>query len=268
MQMCRKTHTKGLVRKEQKMRSFIVKHPDFIETKSAAAPLDIEQKALTFEIKAVDDETNIVEGYASTFGGEPDAYDDVIVKGAFSKTIQERGDRVKYLWQHDWNKPIGKVIELREDEIGLYFKAKISETAKGKEAMQLMKDRVIDRVSIGYSTVKAEYDSETGIRYLKEIRLFEISAVTFPANDRAIITSAKHAPEQKAGRVLSKQSEKAVRSAVEAMKAAVESLESLLSAVESDDPEEDNDGKSFTEDEQKEIASLVEEMKNFANIDG
>ncbi|WP_338749802.1 HK97 family phage prohead protease [Bacillus sp. FJAT-52991] len=238
----------------------------FIEMKSATAPVDIEKKSLTFEIKAVDDETNIVEGYASTFGGEPDAYDDVIVKGAFAKTIQENGDRIKFLWQHNWDKPIGKVIELREDEIGLYFKAKISETNKGKEAMQLMKDRVIDRLSIGYNTIKREYDSETGIRYLKEISLFEISAVTFPANDRAIITAAKNAPEQKAGRVLSKQSEKAVREAVEAMKAAVESLESLLSAVEPDDSGDDSKGKNFTKDEQKEIASLVEQMKMFAKV--
>ncbi|OLN21715.1 hypothetical protein BTO30_13515 [Domibacillus antri] len=238
----------------------------FIETKSAAAPIDIEQKALTFEIKAVDDETNIIEGYASTFGGDPDAYGDVIKKGAFTKTIQESGDRIKFLWQHDWNHPIGKVVEVREDDIGLYFKAKISSTTKGQEAMQLMKDKVIDRVSIGYRTVKSEYDNENNIRILTEIRLFEISAVTFPANDNAVITNAKNAPEQKAGRVLSKQNENLVRGVLDAVKSLIEPLEELLAAVDPDEPDDNGKGKDFTDDEQKDILSMIEEMKAFAEV--
>lgn len=74
--------------------------------------------------------------------------------GAFAKTIKERGDDIKFLWQHDWNEPIGKIIEIHEDAKGLFIKVKISETTHGKEALVLAKDGVINRMSIGYSVIK------------------------------------------------------------------------------------------------------------------
>ncbi|ANB66155.1 phage prohead protease, HK97 family (plasmid) [Anoxybacillus sp. B7M1] len=239
-----------------------------IETKSGVLE-GLQTKSMQFEIKELNEETNIVEGYASTFGGEPDSYGDIVVKGAFNKTIQESGNRVKYLWQHDWNQPIGKVIELREDEHGLYFKAKISNTPRGQEFLQLAKDGVIDRVSIGYKTIKADYDKESGIRYLREIKLYEISAVTFPANTNAVISSVKNELiDEKAGRMLSEKTKNAIASSIEAMKSAIQSLEDLLAAANGEGTNSDDENlpkSSFTEEEQKEILGLVEEMKNFAS---
>jgi len=147
-------------------------------------------KASKFEIKATAD--NTIEGYAAYFGNV-DSYGDIIEPGAFSKTLQENNSRVKVLWQHDINEPIGKPIMMEQDSKGLYIKAKISMTDTGKKAMELMKDGVIDEMSIGYDIIKDEYKGKN--RMLKELRLWEFSPVTFAANEKARITSAKNLNE-------------------------------------------------------------------------
>lgn len=152
---------------------------------------EVEYKSLPFEIKAEDDETNIIEGYAATFGGEPDSWGDVIKKGAFAKTLKEQKTFV-FLWQHDWNEPIGQIIEAKEDENGLFIKVKISETTRGKDTMVLVKDKTINKMSIGYRTIKESYDRDSGVRTLLEVKLMEVSVVTFPANVNAVVTSAKN----------------------------------------------------------------------------
>lgn len=147
-------------------------------------------KALEFKA-AVDVEARTFEGYASTFGNV-DQVGDIITPGAFAKTIQERfpkGD-IKILWQH--YEPLGMPIEIREDERGLYVKGRISKTALGDDALELMRDGVVNRMSIGITIVKADYDDQTGNRIIREVKLWEFSPVTFPANEQAVITAVKH----------------------------------------------------------------------------
>ena len=119
-----------------------------------------------------------------------DSYGDIIEKGAFKKTLNENRNRVKVLWQHDTSEPIGKPIVMEEDSKGLYIKAQISQTDIGKKAMILMRDGVVDEMSIGYDVIKDEYKGKN--RMLKELRLWEFSPVTFAANEKAKITSAKN----------------------------------------------------------------------------
>ncbi len=135
-------------------------------------------KAVKFETKAISDD--IFEGYASFFNNI-DAYDDIIEKGAFRKTISENRSRIKVLWQHDANEPIGLPIDMTEDDNGLYVKAKISMTDTGKKAMTLIKDGVITEMSIGYDVVKDDYKmlGTKRVRLLKEVKLWEFSPVTF-----------------------------------------------------------------------------------------
>ena len=147
----------------------------------------MQYKASRFELKAASD--NTIEGYAAYFGNV-DSYGDIIEQGAFSKTLGENSRRVKVLWQHDINEPIGKPIAMEQDSKGLYIKAKISMTDTGKKAMELMRDGVIDEMSIGYDIIKDEYKGKN--RMLKELRLWEFSPVTFAANEKARITSAKN----------------------------------------------------------------------------
>lgn len=146
-------------------------------------------KSLPFEIKANTGKRTF-EGYASKFNNV-DLHNDVIVKGAFQKTISERFPKgmIKVLWQH--MDPIGMPKVLKEDDNGLYVEGQISKTTKGDEAIELMQDGVVDGMSIGYNVVKDE-EGTKGERLLKELKLFEVSIVTWGANPEAGITNLKH----------------------------------------------------------------------------
>jgi phage head maturation protease len=80
---------------------------------------------------------------------------------------------------------------MREDAKGLYVEAKISNTALGNEVLELMRDGVIDQMSIGYSVPQGKAEYKDGVRYIKELKLYEFSAVTFPMNEAARITGLK-----------------------------------------------------------------------------
>jgi HK97 family phage prohead protease len=125
----------------------------------------------------------------SVFGNK-DSDNDIIEKGAYRRTIKNNGSRVKYLYQHDITKPIGRMKELYEDEKGLVFVAEVPKTTFGNEVLELMKYGVIDENSVGIMPVKKDYD-ENGIRVIKEAKLYEISAVTIAANDEAKILEVK-----------------------------------------------------------------------------
>lgn len=150
----------------------------------------MELKAYELKESSVDMDTRIFSGYASTW--DMDQVGDVIHQGAFIKSITEAfpANRIKVLWQH--GEPLGMPTEMREDSYGLYVKGKISKTRLGDEALELMRDGVVDRMSIGFTIPqgKSDYDEE-GTRHIREIKLMEFSPVTFPANEAAIITGVK-----------------------------------------------------------------------------
>jgi HK97 family phage prohead protease len=185
-------------------------------------------KSVVTEMNA-DTEKNIVQGYASIFGNI-DSHKDIVVQGAFKKTIQENNNRIKFLWQHDLYEPIGKPTIMQEDSKGLYFEAKISETDIGKKAMTLIKDGVLNEMSIGYDTIKDEFDTKKNVRLLKEIRLWEISVVTLASNSQAQITGAKKLDNllddvlymSKAGRTISESNMNKIRNAIQVLQALLE----------------------------------------------
>jgi len=137
----------------------------------------------------VDDVEGIVEGYGSIFGNI-DSDGDIIVKGAYTKTLTENGSRVRYVNQHRIDQPLGKMDMLIEDEIGLKFKAKVPLTTLGKDVLLLMKSGVLNENSVGIVPIQKEYSND-GVRLLKEVKLYEISCVTLAANPMALITNAK-----------------------------------------------------------------------------
>lgn len=151
---------------------------------------DMEYKSNIREIKAIQEGKNLfIEGYAAVFGNK-DSYGDIIVPGAFAETISgANGKRIKLCYQHDFDDIIGKIIELREDEKGLFMKAKISNTTMGKDIAELIQDGAIDEFSIGYSAVSWEITEEA--RLLKEVKLYEISLVGRAANVEAVLTSTE-----------------------------------------------------------------------------
>ena len=137
-----------------------------------------EQKN-TGAIKDIDIKSRIVTGYLSAFGNV-DSDNDIIEKGAFSKSINERFNDIFYLQQHDWTRPLGKFTKLEEDEKGLYFEGEIINTSFGEDQLKLYEAGIVKEHSIGFITVKSEKGSNA--RIIKEVKLYEGSAVTLGAN--------------------------------------------------------------------------------------
>ena len=152
----------------------------------------MELKSIRTEFKATSKRE--IEGHAAVFGNR-DSYGDIIQPGAFARTLANDRGRVKVLWQHDPSNPIGKPLEMAEDERGLRVKARIADTTLGRDAMALFDAEVIDELSIGYDSIVEEFDSEQNVRLLREIKLWEFSPVTWAANELAKITAVKHASD-------------------------------------------------------------------------
>ena len=154
-----------------------------------------------FEIKEADvEESGLFRGYGAVFGGKPDAYGDIIVKGAFKESLESGGRNgfgVAMLWQHDSKQPLGIWSSILEDDKGLAVEGRLAvKTQLGREAYELLKMGAIRGLSIGYETVIREYDDANKVRYLKQVNLWEISPVTFPAQTRATITRVKALVEE------------------------------------------------------------------------
>ncbi|WP_458756644.1 HK97 family phage prohead protease [Afipia sp. TerB] len=135
-----------------------------------------------------------VEGYASLFG-EIDQARDMVMPGAFTQTLKQRGlRRIPMLFQHDPAEPVGIWLELREDFRGLWARGRlIPDVARGRELLALVEQGAIDGLSIGYRTVRGRIDPATRIRRLYQVDLWEISIVTFPLLDSARVRAVKHA---------------------------------------------------------------------------
>ena len=208
-----------------------------------------EYKTLTFRAEEYEEETGIFSGYAAVYGNI-DSGGDVIEPGAFTKTIAEGWERVKILALHnDCWLPIGRPLELREDSNGLFIKAKVSDTSMGRDIKVLLKDGVLNELSIGYDPVVFDYD-ENGIRHLREVKLWEVSVVTWAMNQEAVITDYKQLGEDadratklvadvaadiKAGRKISGARLKALQDAQASMKAAVKALDGIIAEVQDND---------------------------------
>lgn len=149
------------------------------------------------EVKGLDD-AGLFEGYASTFG-ERDLGGDIVVAGAFTKTLKASGAKgVKMFADHDPTKRIGVWTDIIEDQKGLYVKGRLLLSKQaGKDAYIDLKEGVIDAMSIGYSAVDHSYDGRRKARMLKELKLFEISLLPFGMNENARVTGVKAANDIK-----------------------------------------------------------------------
>ena len=185
-------------------------------------------KSFEVNVKSVDLEEGVISGYASVFGNV-DSYGDIVVKGAFSRFLAEarvKGKVIPVFYGHNMEDPranIGRVIELHEDEHGLWFKAQLDLSGEtyGRLVYEQLKDGRLDSLSFGFSVVDSK-NTNAGYE-LRDLELYEISVVPIPANKEATIT------EVKAGRAISAKNMDLIRRAYEA-------LGELLDAY-GDDPE-------------------------------
>lgn len=157
--------------------------------------MKIERKEFSFKLEDVDSK-GVIRGYASIFGNE-DSYGDIVDAGAFKKSIQESKGLWPILADHNPSDQIGWNMRAQENDRGLLVEGQINmKVAKGVEKYELAKQAMElganMGLSIGYMPVKAEPDrNNSRLRRLKEIKMYEYSIVTFPANTEAFITQAK-----------------------------------------------------------------------------
>jgi HK97 family phage prohead protease len=166
--------------------------------------IGMQYKALSFEIKdiTINSESRRISGYGAVFGNK-DKAGDILIKGCFSKSIQERGpqsnanDKIIHLWMHNMNEPVGKIVTLIEDDKGLYFEADIDEIDLGDREIKQLESGTLNQFSIGYSYVwdKIDYDSEKDAFLVKEVVLYEISVVSIGCNGETYYAGLKTAEE-------------------------------------------------------------------------
>lgn len=176
--------------------------PNMVNTEQPSNNYEFKSIAFTPELKTEDTDGQkrfYIEGYASIFGNK-DSYGDIVEQGAFSETLSKDANRVKFCYNHDLLSGVcGKVLELREDTKGLYFKAEVIPTTIGSDLIKLIEFGAIDEMSIGYRTQEFK-DENIGtadvVRRIIKASLIEISAVSRAANPQATIISNERKAEQ------------------------------------------------------------------------
>ena len=203
-------------------------------------------KTKEFNVQYKDEGTGSIEGYASTWIRKADSWGDVVAKGAFTKTLKERwngGKGIPFIWSHqidNLDSFIG-TAEADEDEKGLHFVATFDDTEQAQKVRQLYKDGRLRKFSFAYDVKEAgvvTLDDNSKANELRELDLYEISAVTVPANDDAGVVDVK------SGRRNSKADE-------DKLKEAIKLLQEVLGEIEEGDPEggeDDPEGNAGAKD--------------------
>lgn len=146
--------------------------------------------------KDADPVKGIVTGYFSHFGNV-DSDGDIVMAGAFAKTIIDRGPdskqpRIKHLLNHRPEQPLGKIMVLKEDAAGLYYESKVGNHTAGKEFIKMVESDLITEHSIGYRVVKSEPDTTKKANLLIELQMWEGSSLTgWGANSETPLTGLK-----------------------------------------------------------------------------
>jgi uncharacterized protein len=165
-------------------------HPKILELqRRAAGGYVVSQfahkgKIIDYRIKIDEDRT--VRGYLAVWN-EPDDRGTAPVRGAFLKSIQERGpkslakQKILFLWFHDLKEPIGQFTELEEDDYGLRFAAVIDEIPEGDRALKQIRSGTLNQFSYGFLYVwdKMEYIEERNVVIMREVDLWEGSVVSY-----------------------------------------------------------------------------------------
>lgn len=135
-----------------------------------------------------------LHGYAAVFdsdsvefAGWDKPWVERIERGAFKRTLSERGDDVVALWSHDSAEPIArapKTLKLSEDERGLKAEIELIDTQRNRDLLNQIRNGIVDAMSFGFEVKKQEWDDsdkERAIRTLKDVELYEVSPVVWPA---------------------------------------------------------------------------------------
>ena len=150
-------------------------------------------KNQSLEIKDIDQKQGIVSGYFSAFG-MVDSDGDIMMPGAFKRSIQDWGPeakgRIKHLLNHDPSKPLGNIQVLKEDGYGLYYESKIGKHSLGQDYLKMVDSGLIKEHSIGFRTLREQKNDVAN--EIHEVMLFEGSSLTaWGANENTPLVGYK-----------------------------------------------------------------------------
>lgn len=156
------------------------------------APKGLLTRAVTFETRAADDDGFTLEGYAAVFDTPTridsweGRFDEQISRGAFKKTLGLRQPVVQWDHGHDaatGSVPIAAIEDIREDKTGLFVRARMFDNARVEPIRQAIAGGAIDGMSFRFRVTREEWDesAETPMRTIRELDLFELGPVAFPA---------------------------------------------------------------------------------------
>ena len=221
-----------------------------------------------FKVKYKDEGNGTIEGYASTWVREPDSYGDIVKAGAFSRTLkewQESGRPIPFLWAHemnDLNAFIGSA-KADEDDYGLHFIAEFDGTPEAQRVRQLYKDGRLSKFSFAYDVLdegQVELEDGRKANELRDLTIYEISAVTVPANDTAEVISVKDGNVSvKIGKRNSKADEDAIRQAITLLQGVLDNADE---PTEGEDEPEANEASEEQMESNPEKARLLEYIKS------
>lgn len=145
---------------------------------------------MDFKAESISD--NEFTAYVATWN-VIDKANERIRRGAFAKSLRDRSEPVRVLNQHDPRQPFGRILEIKEDERGLWVRGEFSQSTLGQDVRTMLKEGVIDRFSFGYRVIQAKNEVHEGrpVKTLLELDIMEISAVTFPCNKQAVLLAVK-----------------------------------------------------------------------------
>lgn len=162
----------------------------------------MKTKILPLPVKADESDAGVFIAYASTFTREPDAYGDVVAKGAFVDSLkqwEDSGNSIPILWGHDFSDPyknIGYVTKAYEDEHGLKIFGQLDlDNPLAKQVYRLIKTRRVTQMSFAFDVLNAGLIEEDGKEKneLRELKLYEVSIVPVGANQDTEILEVKQA---------------------------------------------------------------------------
>jgi HK97 family phage prohead protease len=167
-------------------------------------PDEILFKDCALELKvATGDGPGTLEGYAAVFGNV-DRDNEVIVPGAFSRTLDDFKSSGFLCNGHNWKEELGTIVDAKEDDRGLFIVAEFYSTPDAQQVRQRLAEKQArgrrQGMSIGYRVKQAS--KVNGVRHLTDLDLMEVSVVTVPANPQARVSAVKDFdPEAEARRM-------------------------------------------------------------------
>lgn len=153
---------------------------------------------LLMELRDVDPEGRTVVGVVAPYDEVtylvPDPGGERIVRGAFARSIQHRGDKVPLFREHDHTRQLGQSVSFREEPAGLVGTFAVLDGPRGDELLEDFRHRYVQRFSVGFQAVQSPLGDD-GVREVREARLVEVSAVGLPAYEGAALMAVRSAQD-------------------------------------------------------------------------